>query len=157
MQLITDGTIKDSTVLILEEEAGRQQILDGIKTKDWLLYTSDKLGRMVLDTKENFIEGMGEHFEGDHIATAQEVRKAEEHLNNHTRTFVRMFNIGDSAGQCRRCSRALISNHVTIIVLQGYCKNHKHNREGNPVLGPKLRLLCAANKAPNATIGNLVA
>ena len=46
---------------------------------------------------------------------------------------------------------------VTIPILQGLRKDHKPNRNGNPVLGPKLRPLCAANKAPNAAIGNLVA
>ena len=46
-----DGTIKDSVVLSPEEEAGRQEILDGIKSKDWILYTSDKSGKMVLDTR----------------------------------------------------------------------------------------------------------
>ena len=28
---------------------------------------------------------------------------------------------------------------------------------GDPILGPKLRLLCAANRAPNAVLGGVVA
>ena len=113
-----DGSMKDSVVLTPEEESGRQEILKGIKTKGWILYTSDKSGRMALDTIENYTEGMKEHFEGDPIVTADDVRKAELNLNNHTRALVGMLNIGDSVGQRRRCSRALVSNFVTILVLQ---------------------------------------
>ena len=87
----------------------------------------------------------------------QDVRTAEEILNNHARALTRVFNIGKGIGQMRRCARALISNYVTIPVLQGLRKDHKPNREGKPVLGPKMRPLCAANKAPNAAVGNLVA
>ena len=47
---------------------------------------------------------------------------------------------------------------MTIPVLQGLRKDHKPNIDGNPSIGPKMRpLLCAANKAPNANLGNLVA
>ena len=37
-----DKTIKASHVLTPKEEAGKQEILEGIKTKDWILYHSDK-------------------------------------------------------------------------------------------------------------------
>ena len=112
---------------------------------------------MVLDTKDNYLDGMREHFELDPIVTTQEVREAELSLNNHARAMVSMLNNGAANGQTRRCSRALVSNFLTIPVLQGLRKDHKPNRDGNPVLGPKLRPLCAANRAPNAAIGNLIA
>ena len=85
------------------------------------------------------------------------MREAEKLLNNHARSWVGAFRIGDSTNQKRRCSRALISNYVTIPVLQGLRKDHKPDRNGDPILGPKLRPLCAANRAPNAALCNLVA
>ena len=68
-----------------------------------------------------------------------------------------MFSIGGGTSSKRRCARALISNYVTIPVLQGLRKDHKPNREGSEILGPKLRPLCAANRAPNAALGGIIA
>ena len=41
------GNIRDSDVLTDEEEAGREEILEGIEKKGWMLYTSDKSGKLV--------------------------------------------------------------------------------------------------------------
>ena len=67
--------------------------------------------------------------------------------------------IGEAAGsgQPRQCRRALVGNYTTIPSLQGLRKDHKGDIGGDPVKGPKLRPLVAANKAPNAALGNLVA
>ena len=59
--------------------------------------------------------------------------------------------------KARRCARALASHYVMIPVLQGLRKDHKADRNGDPNLGPKLRPLCAANKAPSAAFGGVVA
>ena len=51
----------------------------------------------------------------------------------------------------------MVNNWATIPSLQGLRKDHKGDLEGNPTLGPKLRPLAAANKAPNANLGNMIA
>ena len=38
------------------EDLGRKEIMEGIKSRIWLLYCTDKIGNLVLDTKDNFIE-----------------------------------------------------------------------------------------------------
>ena len=88
------GKAKDSDILTKAEEDGRREILDGIKTKGWLLYTSDKSGKIVLDTRENFLKCMEEHFVNDPVVSHHEVRKGEKILNNHSRIWSRIFNIG---------------------------------------------------------------
>ena len=100
---------------------------------------------------------MEEHYRNDPEVTPDDVRKGEKELNNHARVWVRIFNIGGTNGQRRRCARALMSNWVTIPVLEGLRKDHKGNMNNDPDLGPKVRLLCAANRAPNAAFGNLIA
>ena len=79
------GKAKDSDILTEAEENGRRKILDGIKTKGWLLYTSDKSGKMVLDTRENFLKCMEEHFVNDPVVSHDEVRKGERVLNTHSK------------------------------------------------------------------------
>ena len=130
----SDGIMKGSQVLTDQEEKGRKEILEGVKTKDWLVYTSDKSGRIVLDTKENFIDGMREHFSNDPVVTEAEVRKGETVLNNHSRMWGRIFNIGSGTSGRRRCARGLIATFATIPVMQGLRKDHKSDRDRNPVL-----------------------
>ena len=73
--------------------------------------------------------------------------------------WCKVHNIGESAGssQSWRCVRNLVGNYVTIPSLQGLRKDHKGDMDGDPAKGPKLRPLAAANRAPNAALGNLVA
>ena len=139
--------------------AGLDEIKDGITNKDWMIYSSDKSGKIVLNRKENFLACMEEHFGCDQIVSPQTVRKTEEVLNDHARSWRSVLNIGEAAGtgQPRRCNRALVGNYLTIPTLQGLRKDHKGDIGGDPVKGPKLRPLAAANKAPNAALGNLLA
>lgn len=102
---------------------------------------------------------MGEHFLKDNIVSPEEVRQAEKHVNNVARAWCKVFNIGESSGNSQpwRCVRNLVGNYVTIPSLQGLRKDHKGDLDGDPNKGPKLRPLAAANRAPNAALGNLVA
>ena len=102
------GNMKESRILTKEEERGRQEILEGIKTKGWILYNSDKSGKLVIDSKDNYLKAVREHFIKDPVITLEDTRKAEKLLNNHARSWVRIFNIGDSIGQRKRCTRALM-------------------------------------------------
>ena len=52
---------------------------------------------------------MREHFIKEPVITLEDNRKAEKLLNNHARPWVRIFNIGDSIGQGKRCTKALMS------------------------------------------------
>ena len=70
--------------------------------------------------------------------------------------WCKSFYIG-GATNARRCACTLAPHYVMIPVLQGLRKDHKADRNGDPNLGPKLRPLCAANKAPSAAFGGVVA
>ena len=107
---------------------------EGIKFKDWIVYSTDKSRKMVLDTKENFLSCMEEHFRADRVITPQEVTQAEKVINDHVRAWCRTMSIGDALdmGQPRRCRRALVNNFATIPTLQGLRKDHKSNIGGEP-------------------------
>ena len=102
---------------------------------------------------------MEEHYGMDRVVTPDEVRKANNLLNDHARAWVKTMSIGEASGggQRRRCQRALITNFSMIPSLQGLRKDHKPDLGGDPTRGPKLRPLAAANKAPNAVLANLMA
>ena len=127
------GEMKGSQVLTEKEELGRKEIIKGVKHSGWMVYNSDKSGRVVLDTIENFLNGMSEHYVKDPIVTYDDVRKGEITLNDHVKMWCKCFNIG-GATNARRCARALASNYVMIPVLQGLRKDHTADRNGDPNL-----------------------
>ena len=85
-QCDSKGVIKDSEVLTEEEKAGLDELKDGIENRGWMVYSTDKSGKIVLDTKENFLLCMREHYEKDEIVTPEIVRKGEFNLNNYSRS-----------------------------------------------------------------------
>lgn len=73
-------------MLSYEEKAGLDEITDGINYKDWIVYTTEKSGKRVLDTKENFLNCMKDHYMKDKVVTPSEVRDAEKIINDYTRS-----------------------------------------------------------------------
>ena len=71
------GVCKDGNNLTEEEQAGLDEIKDGIKNKGWIIYNSDKSGKIVLDTKVNFLECMSAYYISDKVVTSDEVKNAE--------------------------------------------------------------------------------
>ena len=101
----------------------------------------DKSGKIVLDTKENFLLCMKDHYIHDKVVEPSEVREAEKIINDRTRSVIKIFNIGSNSGsgQQRRCGRALINNFTTIPALQGLRKDHKSDIDNDPIKGPFVR------------------
>ena len=63
-----------------------------------MVYSTHKSRKIVLDTKQNFLLSMRDHYEKDEIVTPEIVRKAELNLNNYLRSWSRIFNIGAGSG-----------------------------------------------------------
>ena len=74
--------------LTKSELKGLKEIKHGVRNLGWCLYQTDKSGRMVLDTMENFISCMHDHIVNDSDATLEDVRVSELHLNNTSRLWV---------------------------------------------------------------------
>ena len=88
---------------------GHKEVLDGIKNRIWILYQTDKSGKMVLDTKENFLESMKPHYQEHRKSNLEEVAKSERHLSNHSKCWAQFIGIGINAGefQSQRIMKAL--------------------------------------------------
>jgi hypothetical protein len=151
-----NGKIIGAENLTRDELEGLREIEIGIKTKDWMLYVTDKSGLMVLDTKQNFLESMKDHYSGDQEADIKDVIAAEKKINNTARVFADILNVGKDVNQRQRCKETLISNMAAVPTMQGFRKDHKDDVDGDPDKGPPLRPLCGANKSLNAPLGCLV-
>ena len=139
------GMIKQSENLTERECKGKSQILEGITNQGWMLYSTDKSGKMYLDTVSKYKDCISEHVRKDHIVTSSAVREGELLMNNHTRQWVRFARIGENHNHIWRVNRALISNYLSIPPLMGLRKDHKGDIDDNPEKGLKLRPLCLAN------------
>ena len=47
--------------LTREQALGRKELLQGIKTRTWKLYGTDKSEKLVLDTEANYMRAMAPH------------------------------------------------------------------------------------------------
>ena len=97
------------------ERKGMKEIKDRCKTKGWMLYETDKSGRMVLDTETNFMKCMESHIKHDFDATLEDVRISETHLNNISRLLVRGLDIGGTTSQSDKCRNALLSQFARVL------------------------------------------
>ena len=69
---------KEGNNLTDKEQEGLEKIKDGVKNKGWIVYNSDKSRKIVLDTKDNFLKCMSEHYESDKTA----LLRISERLNS---------------------------------------------------------------------------
>ena len=73
-----DGNMKGSENMTKSELEGRRQVREGIASKGWMLYQTDKSGKLCLDTVSNFEECMAGHVLKDPIVTPEMVKKGEK-------------------------------------------------------------------------------
>merc|ERR1711954_395170 len=71
--------------LTRQEAMGRKEIVNGIKSRGWMLYETDKSDKMVLDTVENFVEAMRPHYQNHRISSLEEVAESERLMSNHSK------------------------------------------------------------------------
>ena len=151
------GVPRGSENLTRQEMLGRQEILKGVRDRGWMLYATDKSGKLVLDTKENFLKSMEPHFKSDIPATMSDVKSSEVLLNAHTKSWCKMLRVGSNAGssQSQRIQEALKVVDCGVPPLRGLRKDHKKNFD--PVSGPPCRPYMNAGLGPNANLGNIQA
>ena len=148
------GSIKGASNLTDDEIKGYKEINEGIKSKGWLLYETDKSGKLCIDTLENYKLAMSKHIEGDQEVTTKKVLSSEKSLNEHARMWTKMVSLGAENNQQDRCKETLTSRYNPIPILSGLRKDHKVTPD--PVKGPPLRPVYRARVAPNSALGNII-
>ena len=106
------------------------------------MYGADKLGKLVLDTKEKkFLDSMKEHYENETKIGMTQVHEAERLLNNHSFAWCKILGIGSLAGenQPQRIKDAMRVDFNSIPSMLGLRKDHKEYDDSTKV--PSLRPL----------------
>ena len=76
------------------QNQGLKEIAEGIKSKGWLCGKTDKSHRLVLGTKEAYLNQMAKHATGDQIVPIEEVVAQESQLYDNTVALLRGFGFG---------------------------------------------------------------
>ena len=69
-----------------------------MESKGWFLYGTDKSGKLVLDLRENFNKCMEPHYIHEIPVTIEHVHNSEKSLNNHSKAWAEILQIGADAG-----------------------------------------------------------
>ena len=129
--------------------------MEGVKSKGWIVYGTDKSGKLVLDTLQNFNESMKPHYENENEVSIETVSQSETQLNNHVRSITKMLKMGENQSQVmqQRIIEALMVKHANVPNLLGFWKDHKPTVSQN---GPPVRPFCNGKVGPNAPLANLI-
>ena len=77
---------------------GIKSIQKKVKNNQLFLTTSDKTGKMVANTRENYIDRMETHVSNDRVINWEEKESIEKTLNGHSIQMGRLLKIGEKHG-----------------------------------------------------------
>ena len=136
------GNIEGGSNMTEAEYRGYKEVQEGVKNSEWVLYQTDKSGMMCLDTIENYKKAMQVHIEKDQEISRKSILNAEQRLNEHSRMWSKMLNLGVESGQEVRCKETLVTTYNPVPVLSGLRKDHKVKTAGENLLRAFSHLAC---------------
>ena len=116
------------------------------------MFQTDKSGKMIVDSHENYIEGAKPHVQKDDVITSNEYNTIEELMNAHTICWVRMLQAGKDSGDTKRYKSSTTVNsprytHTEKITRNMKIKKHK---------GPPVRPLCDVSHSVGHKLSYLI-
>ena len=84
---IRQGYINQSENLTDREKKGRDQIMRGIANQNWMLYNTDKSGKLCVDTVENYVKCMQVQVKNDEEVIPKRVLNAEKSINDQSKMW----------------------------------------------------------------------
>ena len=133
--------------------AGLDSLKKRVKDGEIFIVPTDKSGRLVVTTREKYVEAMQPHVANDDIITLEDRKTVENQLNGHTLQLGRILKLGDNHRHWDRFRKALTNKYGHIPILYGLDKNHKARQEGQP---RPMRPVCGADESPNYQLCHLL-
>ena len=105
------GWIKKKNVSAAEDR-GLKEIREKVKDKEYVVFKTDKSGKLSADTVQNYEETLQEHVQDDTKISAKKVRDLERKCNSHLKQFNKMFRVGETWRHQKRVSDASTATNV---------------------------------------------
>ena len=103
-----------------------EEVRRGIKTKGWHLGLTDKSRRIVLATKDKYMEAIKKHTVRDPIVSMEDVTAGEEEIYDTTTLLISIFGMGkDKEDQPDLIAQALKPVQCGVTPMLGQWKDHK--------------------------------
>ena len=154
-----NGNVKNNNITE-DEAAGMKSVKKKVKEEEWVVMQTDKSKRLTANTKQNYLERLYKHTEGDVVVTMEEKNKIERELNATTLQLGRILNLGEkwneSGRHWPRIKNALRTKNCLVPPLYGLPKDHKAVPPGEGHLGPPLRPVCGAVECPNGALSGML-
>ena len=122
------------------QRAGLKSLKKRQKMNEIVIFQTDKTGKMIVDSPENYSEGAKPHFENDEIIRYHEYSKIEETINAHTIFWVRILQAAKDTGDMKRFKSSMLTHNSEVSTLYTYRKDHKEYED--QIKGPPVRPLC---------------
>ena len=155
----TKGNLKVNNVT-RDEAEGMKSIKKKVKDEEWVVVQSDKSKQLTANTKQNYLERLSAHTQGDDLVNLDEKDKIERELNATTLQFGRILNLGEkwnaSGRHWTRVKNALRTRSCLNPPLYGMPKDHKAVPPEENHLGPPLRPVCGATESANGALSELL-
>ena len=141
--------------LTVSQARGLDKLLKRMKDGEVVIYTTDKSGRLSIDSKENYDRAMSLHTSNmKHLTSPTDtIKRVENESNALSRIWIKMFGLGSGTSQDRRIAGNVTNKFSGPAPLYGLRKDHKLVPEGDE---PPMRPVCGACTGPNAAVANLV-
>jgi len=123
-----------------EQRKGLKSLKQRQKNKEIVVFQTDKSGKMIVDSPENYIEAAKPHFKDDKIIDIKEYNKIEKVVNAHTICWLRMLRVAEDSGDSKRYKTSMLTHDSQPSTLYTYRKDHKEYEDRRK--GPPVRPLC---------------
>ena len=102
-----------------------------------VVFQTDKSGKIVVDSLENYIEAAKPHIGNDEIITLSEYN--EKKINAHSVFWLRMLQVGKESGDEARYKKSMLQQNSQYASLYMYRKDHKVYED--TIKGPPVRVI----------------
>ena len=120
--------------LTSSEKRGLKKLRNRVKKGEIIIVKTDKSGKLMAMKKEDYlkfgIKGVG----SDRKVDRNEAKKIERKINDHTRFWIKMTNLGENHGHYQRMNESKINNSESLAPRYYMYKDHKCGGGWRPVV-----------------------
>ena len=123
-----------------KQKRGIKKLRKRQKDREIVVFQTDKSGKLVVDTPENYVEAARPHVEKDDLVSIEEFRTTEKLINAHSVFWLKMLGVAKDSGDSSRFKMSMQSEGSQFATLYTYRKDHKPCEDR--IKGPPVRPLC---------------
>ena len=132
-----------------DEKDGVKKLETMLKNKEIVVGPTDKSKKFTIDKPVNFLNDMKVHISDDPVVDKKFVNRVHKTLNDTSKSFVKIFQIGKQKSHLERIMRNMhVQSNTELPVLDGFHKDHKTGR--------KKRALVNGNIGPVSNLSEIL-